>query len=291
MSERQRNDFKRLFLGIDERLLFRAAMDGSLRDCPVRGLAWRYLLATLPAGVPLKRVSTLVDQTIAARREYMALREKHCIDPRTSGESLDISLANPLSQDANSPWSEFFEFEELREEIKRDLMRLHPGHDFFSGARVQETMERILFVWCKLHPNLSYRQGMHELLAPLYHVLETEAAEAAAAPGSQSEEQHERHEPGRAAASFAGAGQELGQLRQLRVMLDLGGAEADAYALFDRLMGQMGSWFEVGPRVVRASAGVRSPPATPLLRKCAHIQHVLLPKVDAPLHSRLLALE
>mmetsp|Transcript_20196 Transcript_20196/g.46600 ORF Transcript_20196/g.46600 Transcript_20196/m.46600 type:complete len:604 (-) Transcript_20196:264-2075(-) len=277
MSVRQLFEFERLFLCTDERLLFCSAMDGSLRGCPVRGLVWRHLLSSLPAGPPSARLAALAEQTSNARLEYALLREKHCTDPRSCGKSLDIQLANPLSQAADSPWSEFFEFEELREEIKKDLTRLHPGLSFFSEPRVQEGMGRILFVWCKLHPALSYRQGMHELLAPLYRVLEAEAAEAASAPLVEA------------------GGLPSKAVSQLRLLLAADGAEADAYALFDRLMRQMGAWFEVGPRLVRtnsrSSEGARTPRTTPLLRKCAHIQDVLLPKVDAPLHARLRQLD
>ena len=31
---------------------------------------------------------------------------------------------------------------------------------------------RILFCWARSHPEPGYRQGMHELLAPLYYVVQ-----------------------------------------------------------------------------------------------------------------------
>lgn len=36
----------------------------------------------------------------------------------------------------------------------------------------------ILFVFCKLNPDVSYRQGMHELLAPILWVVERDALES-----------------------------------------------------------------------------------------------------------------
>jgi TBC1 domain family protein 5 len=38
--------------------------------------------------------------------------------------------------------------------------------------KVQSHMLRVLTVWACLHPELSYRQGMHELLAPIIKVLD-----------------------------------------------------------------------------------------------------------------------
>lgn len=37
------------------------------------------------------------------------------------------------------------------------------------------TIQDVLFVFCKLNPDVGYRQGMHEILAPVLWVVETEA--------------------------------------------------------------------------------------------------------------------
>lgn len=52
-------------------------------------------------------------------------------------------------------------------------------------------MLQILTVWACLHPVISYRQGMHELLAPMVKVLEADlcAHEAHAGAASDSEEE------------------------------------------------------------------------------------------------------
>ena len=42
----------------------------------------------------------------------------------------------------------------------------------FAQEYVQTHMLRVLTVWACLHPCLSYRQGMHELLAPIIKVLD-----------------------------------------------------------------------------------------------------------------------
>lgn len=43
---------------------------------------------------------------------------------------------------------------------------------------MQEHLTDILFIYCKLNQDVSYRQGMHELLAPLYWVVATESVKA-----------------------------------------------------------------------------------------------------------------
>eukprot|EP00965_Chrysotila_dentata_P258124 6213109-Pleurochrysis_carterae.AAC.10 len=51
MSLAQQQQYAELFLR-DERLLFRAAMEGRLCDCSLRSLAWRYFLTSLPRARP-----------------------------------------------------------------------------------------------------------------------------------------------------------------------------------------------------------------------------------------------
>ena len=38
-----------------------------------------------------------------------------------------------------------------------------------------QCLRDILFIFCKLNPDVSYRQGMHELLAPVLWVIERDA--------------------------------------------------------------------------------------------------------------------
>lgn len=54
-------------------------------------------------------------------------------------------------------------------------MHSFPDVEFFRSHQVQEQMTDILFIYCKLNQDVSYRQGMHELLAPIYFVLSMES--------------------------------------------------------------------------------------------------------------------
>lgn len=54
-----------------------------------------------------------------------------------------------------------------------------PDVDFFRQNEVQQRLTDILFIYCKLNRDVSYRQGMHELLAPFYWVLALEGLDTA----------------------------------------------------------------------------------------------------------------
>lgn len=76
-----------------------------------------------------------------------------------------------------NPWSAFFENAELQKTINQDVLRTYPEDEFFQTTNVRQMMLRILFIYAKLNPSLAYKQGMHELLAPIIYVLEKEKVE------------------------------------------------------------------------------------------------------------------
>ncbi|CAN5966037.1 unnamed protein product [Sphagnum jensenii] len=86
-----------------------------------------------------------------------------------------ISFVEPyaaLKCFAESVWGQYFRNTELERTIDKDLMRLYPENgSFFQSPGCQAILRRILLVWSLIHPESSYRQGMHELLAPLAYVL------------------------------------------------------------------------------------------------------------------------
>ena len=46
-----------------------------------------------------------------------------------------------------------------------------PEQDFFREQAIQKMMADVLFVWSKENSDVSYRQGMHELLALVFFVV------------------------------------------------------------------------------------------------------------------------
>ena len=123
----------------ETREVFRRAIEGRLRDCPVRSVAWRFFLGTLP--LPL---SSWPAHAAKGAADYAKLREEHCPYPSKAADDpeVDLAISNPLSQHVESPWQNFFEDSELRSEILKDLERLYPDDPFFEQPLVREQMLR-----------------------------------------------------------------------------------------------------------------------------------------------------
>lgn len=130
----------------------------------------------------------------------------------------------------------------------------------------------ILFVYCKTHPDRGgYRQGMHELLAPIVHVVEQDAVDRAAVVADSSLDQ------------------------SMLDILDSAYVEHDAYLLFSCLMERAHSFYEVrnasdGPAASRVEPATQESRSA-IVERSRHIHEVCLASVDPELSSHLLAIE
>ena len=52
------------------------------------------------------------------------------------------------------------------------LIHSFPDQEYFRSDKVQNRMTDVLFVYAKVNSGLSYKQGMHELLAPIMMVID-----------------------------------------------------------------------------------------------------------------------
>ncbi|CAI0427836.1 unnamed protein product [Linum tenue] len=119
--------------------------------------------------------SITISPLCVERHRYASLRRKLLVDPHLSKDgsnSPNFVIDNPLSQNPDSTWGRFFRNAELEKTVDQDLSRLYPEHgSYFQTPGCQGMLRRILLLWCLRHPECGYRQGMHELLAPLLYVL------------------------------------------------------------------------------------------------------------------------
>ena len=70
--------------------------------------------------------------------------------------------------------NEYYIDDELYSSIKKDILRTKANMNFVSMLTKNletnaDVMNRILFIYAKLHPDVVYVQGMNDLLAPLYY--------------------------------------------------------------------------------------------------------------------------
>lgn len=144
-------------------LLRKQIIDG--KSGKFRSVRWRLFLGVFDTnGQDEQWCLTLQKE----RQVYNELREKFIIDPGSIPD-------DPLSQSENSLWNQYFIDQDLRKLIIQDVIRTNPETPLFKTKSVQDLLTNILFIWSKLNPDISYRQGQNELVAILFHVVHSDA--------------------------------------------------------------------------------------------------------------------
>lgn len=122
---------------------------GAPEDDPTfRADAWQMLLGYLPPVVDRRT------QGVARKRnEYEELKRRH------------LSLDEDGSILADTDDSGAGSGKDLLQ-IRKDVPRLRPESALFRHPKVQQLMERVLYIWSVRHPASGYVQGIDELVIP-----------------------------------------------------------------------------------------------------------------------------
>lgn len=142
------------------------AFDGQLKISKFRSVYWSLLLRVLNEDHRTWCFQRTQQRLCYGRLKQEFVKNPHQLDADQSNDNDD-----PLSQSSQSVWNQYFSDQELLAVIRLDVVRTFPGVDFFRKPLVQNTMCNILFYYAREHPYMCYRQGMHEILAPVIFVM------------------------------------------------------------------------------------------------------------------------
>uniref|UniRef100_A0A8C3AK18 TBC1 domain family member 5 n=1 Tax=Cyclopterus lumpus TaxID=8103 RepID=A0A8C3AK18_CYCLU len=162
-----------------------AGINGRLRSSRFRSVCWKLYLEALP-----EDKAQWINKTKEHRAQYEKIKETHITNPRKAATQQDLVVNNPLSQDEGSLWNRFFQDKDLKGMIKQDVLRTFPEIRYFQDDDVRTKLTDILFCFARENEQLLYKQGMHELLAPIVFVLhcDHQAFQHASETASPSEE-------------------------------------------------------------------------------------------------------
>ncbi|XP_007505201.2 TBC1 domain family member 5 isoform X1 [Monodelphis domestica] len=248
-------------------------INGQLRSSRFRSVCWKLFLNVLP-----QDKSQWTSQTKELRAWYNRIKERHITNPRKAAGQQDLMINNPLSQDEGSLWNRFFQDKELRAMIEQDVKRTFPEMQYFQQENVRKILTDVLFCYARENEQLLYKQGMHELLAPIVFIL------------------HCDHQ------AFLHASEAARPSEEMKALLNPEYLEHDAYAMFSHLMETAEPWFSTFEHDGQKGKDTMVPPipfARPqdlgpsiaIVTKVNHIQDHLLKKHDIELYMHLNRLE
>lgn len=139
-----------------------------------------------------------------------------------------------------------------------------PENLYFREPTTQSTLLDVLFIFCKLNGDIGYRQGMHEVLAPILWVISRDAIEPASLNKAES----------------ADPESDLAQ-----EALEYSYIEHDAFTIFCIIMQTVKSFYEMGNNNPQPTTGASS--NSPIVERSKRIHEVYLRKVDPELTEHL----
>lgn len=254
-------DFEALFVPINVDKLRTKAQYGNLRHCQFRSLCWRYFLRCLPA-----KYDDWLGKCKESRLRYIDIRAKHLSTVKTDPDSMgdnrngytrdavnhissniitkrdDKDIDEKTRDDCQyAKASKECDYKNTYKTIERDVVRTFPGMEFFRQTDMQDILRNILFNFARENPHLSYKQGMHELLATLLYVAHTDSQNCLInVQGDYANE-------------------------TIATLLDPKYLEHDVYYLFSALMKSIESWYQNDEILVVSEQPrvVSSPPPAP----------------------------
>ena len=141
-----------------------------------------------------------------------------------------------------------------------------PENLYFREPATQNMLLDILFIYCKLNRDIGYRQGMHEVLAPIIWVMSRDAID----PTSLDKDHPE--------------------MDDLAILsLDNDYVEHDAFTLFGAIMQNVKSFYETGSNNEPIASGLLN--NSPIVERSKRIHENYLHHADPELAEHLTAIE
>lgn len=227
-----------------------------------RSLCWKMFLLSSPA------TGMSWSQALDEGRRLYAEKHHHFLKFIQHPETLTELTIDPLADDPDSPWNTVRQDEIIRAEIKQDVQRL-PDEASYHEPRTQAMILDILFMYCKLNPERGgYRQGMHELLAPMVYAIQEDALDLATVASDVALDD------------------------VFLKTFDATFIEHDAFILFARLMEHAQSFYEIKESTTGSAPGPQMPEqSSAIVERSKYIHEVCLHKVDPELAAHLTNIE
>ncbi|KAI3175595.1 hypothetical protein DTO039G3_2753 [Penicillium roqueforti] len=243
----------------DLRAALQSEQGGNLCNDGLRSVCWKAFL--LFDGLEKTEWAPKLDES---RGAYRALRD-HFLKYIEHPDDLE-STVDPLADDEQSPWQTLRHDETLRTEILQDVDRCLQENFFFQEPDTKAKLTDILFVYSKLNPDVGYRQGMHELLAPILWAVDRDSVKP--------------HPEGLDANKDTSEGLML-------EMLDAQFVEHDSFTLFLSVMQTARLYYEHGE--TRSANGQMD--VIPIVDRCHYLHKEALAIIDHELAEHLEAVD
>ncbi|KAI4836568.1 GTPase-activating protein [Plasmodium brasilianum] len=228
-----------------------------------RRIYWPLLLGIYNSS----NLDKLIEDIQKKRNSYKQDKEEYITKQTNLNiQKLDPQIFHPLSSDDKNPWTLKQKNQELNEEIKQDILRTYSEKKIFQNEVIRDILNKILFIWAKKNPSISYKQGMNEIVAIFFIV-------------------NYREQVYNDFLNF----ENKKYYKEYCTLFDKEEIESDTYIIFDHFMHMGLKYLFTSPEEKKIQSSKNSC-KTVLLQKCTYIFHKLLKNSDKLLYNHLISL-
>ena len=139
----------------------------SCKNCDLlkelRPTAWKLFLGIFPNNSDLIEWVEIVNKL---RIKYNKKKKKYFSFKKYKGDPLSTG-GNNTNKKSDKNFNTLYEENELRRIINLDIARTYQNINLFCQENIKKLLLNILFIWSKENEDISYRQGMNDLVAIL----------------------------------------------------------------------------------------------------------------------------
>ena len=129
----------------------------------LRPTAWKIFLGIFPNN---SNIIDWVEIVSKLRIKYNKKKKKYFSAKKYKGDPLSGGINN-INKKNERNFNTLYEENELRRIINLDIIRTYQNINLFSQENIKKILLNILFIWSRENDDISYRQGMNDLLAIL----------------------------------------------------------------------------------------------------------------------------
>ncbi|KAF9246227.1 hypothetical protein BU15DRAFT_85032 [Melanogaster broomeanus] len=230
--------------------------DGAI-GVPGRSLAWKlFLLRDEPLEPSPNEVPNVpIELLRSSRKQFSELLFEKMRAPDGSYDESFVVPGLTITRRGGQACDEFGDKQSIE----------FPDMGYFRNEEVQQQLSNVLFLYSVMHPDIGYRQGMHELLAPLFYAIDFD--------------------------SIAESPESSGLDPLFLELCSRSWVAADSWAMFSAMMRGISHWYEwrePDPLPSSSHGPMNLKPYTsPIIQTCKIIQGTLLKSVDPVLHDAM----
>ena len=133
----------------------------------IRGFSWMIYLGILPLNQKVS-LKSWIDEITNQRKNVKKLIKSNTVN-KLKGDPLGgISTETDKT---NKQWNDFLTQSEIIKMIKFDVERTNPSEKLFKEPYIKDLETTVLSIFAKNHKEISYRQGMNEILSIIINAM------------------------------------------------------------------------------------------------------------------------